>query len=334
MINKVNEIISNYKFDLLNKRNVVGMGLGYKEVNGLKTDEKSVVVLVKKKVKLEKMDNKDVVPQSIKGVKTDIIEVGQLQFLKLRTERIRPVQPGISIGHYKISAGTLGAIVKDKKNGDLLMLSNNHVLANISNGNDDRAKKGDEILQPGVYDGGTKEQDVVGHLERLIPIRRGSDVDCPRARNFEKLLNEFLYTIRPNYGVKLFKKGVENTVDCAVAKPIDGNIIDNNILDIGKVRGVVQPKLGMKIKKSGRTTAISKGEIKLINAVVEVQITETESAVFSEQIITTPMSSPGDSGSLVLDSNNKAVGLLFAGSNKATICNDINNVLNSLDVEF
>ena len=46
------------------------------------------------------------------------------------------------------------------------------------------------------------------------------------------------------------------------------------------------------------------------------------------------MSEAGDSGSLILDEKNKAVGLLFAGSSKATICNEITNVCDSLNVEF
>jgi len=48
--------------------------------------------------------------------------------------------------------------------------------------------------------------------------------------------------------------------------------------------------------------------------------------------LTGPMSSPGDSGSLVLNGQNQAVGLLFAGSDRATVCNRIQNVLGLLGV--
>jgi hypothetical protein len=36
---------------------------------------------------------------------------------------------GVSIGHYKGTAGTAGCLVKDKKTGEILILSNAHVLA-------------------------------------------------------------------------------------------------------------------------------------------------------------------------------------------------------------
>ena len=61
----------------------------------------------------------------------------------------RPLRIGASIGHFKITAGTLGAFVRSRDDGSVLILSNNHVLAN-----ENKAKKGDHILQPGDFDGG------------------------------------------------------------------------------------------------------------------------------------------------------------------------------------
>ncbi len=46
------------------------------------------------------------------------------------------------------------------------------------------------------------------------------------------------------------------------------------------------------------------------------------------------MSAPGDSGSIVLDTQNHAVGLLFAGSDVATLINPIKPVLQALSVEL
>ena len=79
---------------------------------------------------------------------------------------------------------------------------------------------------------------------------------------------------------------------------------------------------------------VTSSKINLTNATVEVQMTEKESAIFSNQFVVGPMSEAGDSGSLILDMNNKAVGLLFAGSSKATICNEITNVCDSLNIKF
>lgn len=46
------------------------------------------------------------------------------------------------------------------------------------------------------------------------------------------------------------------------------------------------------------------------------------------------MSQGGDSGSAVLDENNRLVGLLFAGSDNSTIINRIEHVFSALDVSL
>lgn len=59
-----------------------------------------------------------------------------------------------------------------------------------------------------------------------------------------------------------------------------------------------------------------------------------EYGIFTDQILAGPMSMPGDSGSLVLTNDNFAVGLLFAGSEQATMLNKIGHVLEQLDITF
>lgn len=334
MSDYVKEIIDNYKFDFLSLKNVVGIAYGKKTVKGVDTGDEALVFLVKEKVPETNLSKKNVIPQTINNNKTDVVEIGELSLLDMRTERVRPLQPGVSIGHYKISAGTLGAIVRDKESNKPLLLSNNHVFANLSNGEDNRAEIGDEILQPGVYDGGDRKRDVVAYLKKYIPIIRKGDIICPIARNFEKFLNSILLSVEPDYEIKLFKNNIENVVDCAVAELKDESQIDESILEIGKVNGIRKSEIDLKVKKSGRTTGVTSSKVNLTNATVEVQMTEKESAIFSNQFVVGPMSQAGDSGSLILDMNNKAVGLLFAGSSKATICNEITNVCDSLNIKF
>ena len=59
-----------------------------------------------------------------------------------------------------------------------------------------------------------------------------------------------------------------------------------------------------------------------------------ENGIFEDQILAGAMSQGGDSGSLVLDKDNNAVGLLFAGSNTSTLMNPIQYVLDAFGVEF
>jgi hypothetical protein len=123
-------------------------------------------------------------------------------------------------------------------------------------------------------------------------------------------------------------------VDAAIAMPLKNDLIIAEILGIGKVEGVVSPAIGMRVKKSGRTTGLTFGEIRLLNAMVDVNYGEGRILRFDNQIVTTNLSSPGDSGSLVLNLENYAVGLLFAGSDSATIINPIATVLKELKVKF
>jgi hypothetical protein len=101
------------------------------------------VVLVDRKVPLTELEEEDVIDPYIEDTNTvaeqdtDVIEVGHVKALsclwrkKARPEDIRRMQklyPGASIAHESGGAGTLGAIVKDRR-GTLYALTNNHVAA-------------------------------------------------------------------------------------------------------------------------------------------------------------------------------------------------------------
>ena len=88
-------------------------------------------------------------PRMLDGVPVGERVTGRLMAFSDPTERQRPVPLGYSVGHPAITAGTIGARVRDAL-GRVYILSNNHVLAN-SNG----ASIGDPAYQPGPFDGGT-----------------------------------------------------------------------------------------------------------------------------------------------------------------------------------
>ncbi|HHY38492.1 MAG TPA: hypothetical protein GX507_06160 [Clostridia bacterium] len=328
---KLRRLLKIRGLSLLSKDNVVGVGMGYKHVGGVPTDKVSLVVLVKKKVPAPDLNPKQIIPKSVGTVRTDVIEVGEVRLLQRRS-RMRPAPGGVSIGHYKVTAGTLGAIVADKKTGQPLILSNNHVLANMSEGNDDRASIGDPILQPGRYDGGT-DDDIIGHLERFVGIyRSGEEAKCAVAQGLERLANRIIKTIRPKYSLKIYKTvDVPNLVDAALAKPVSAEVVEKSILEVGPVKGMTEAQVGMKVKKSGRTSGLSFGEIKVVGATMKVAMGDIGYAYFSDQIVTTAMAQPGDSGSLLLDENDRAVGLISAGSEYASMAGTISNVLEMLE---
>lgn len=333
-MHRVERALKRYHRELFSLPNVVGVGKGYKEVRGKITDTPALIVMVEKKLPEEELRRQDRIPRLLDKAATDVWEVGQIRLLG-RTDYQRPAQPGVSIGHYKITAGTFGAVVKDRSTGEPLILSNNHILANISNGRDGRAAIGDPILQPGPYDGGTMDQ-IIGHLLRFVPlISDYQEPLCSQALYFERLLNNLLHLIKPRYRLFL-RKATEaaNIVDAAVARPIRPEDINPEILGLGPITGIAEAEIGMAVVKSGRSSGITRASVKVLQASVQVILEEGLKGFFTDQIVTGPLAQPGDSGSLVLDNSGRAVGLLFAGSNQSTVCNRIQNVLDSLNVTF
>jgi len=317
--------------------NVVGLGRGYKWVRGENTGQEAALVLVKKKFPRDDLRRAALLPEEIAGVPTDVIEVGDIRLLtETRTELLRPARPGISIGHYKVSAGTFGAVVRDRNTGEALILSNNHVLANLSNGLDERAKVGDAIIQPGTYDGGDPKSMVIGHLNRFIPVY--SEVSSPRckiAKTFEGIFNVCLGVVRPQYRIQVLRETEKvNLVDCAVATPVSPDLISADILEVGPIAGTKEAQIGMTVKKSGRSSGLTFSVVLATDVTVRVGVGKDEYGVFSDQILAGPMSMPGDSGSLVLSEDNMAVGLLFAGSEQATMFSRIDRVLDALNVKL
>jgi hypothetical protein len=230
---------------------------------------------------------------------------------------MRPARPGVSLGHHQITAGTFGCLVQ--RNGQVFILSNNHILANSN-----KAQMGDAILQPGPHDGGTLA-DQIGTLEQFIPVGFGISAGCgcsPFA-----LLLRLLGLASP----RINEPG-NNTVDCAIARPLSADLVNADILNIGIPSGVGTVTLGTPVQKSGRTTGLTSGEITQLDVTVSV-LYGTQIAVFRNQLMTGARSQGGDSGSAVLDMNRQVVGLLFAGSNTATIMNPIQLVLEALQVQ-
>lgn len=314
--------------------NIVGIGTGNKFVRGEDTGQPAIIVLVKKKMPKTDLQRTAIIPRKIENMPTDIIEVGDIRLLTGRTTTVRPAQPGISVGHYKVSAGTFGAVVKDRNTGELLILSNNHVLANATDGFDGRASIGDPILQPGIYDGADPKLSVIGTLDRFIPIiRETSAPRCKIANLFGTVLNKCISLFYPKYRVQVLRQNEKyNLVDCALAKPTDETLIIPEIYELGSISGIKEPKVGMAVKKSGRSTGVTHSIILATDVTLKVNLDEKQYGIFTDQVITGPMSIPGDSGSLILTEDNHAVGLLFAGSEKVTMFNRLDNVLDALNI--
>ncbi|NIS70894.1 MAG: hypothetical protein GTO12_18740 [Proteobacteria bacterium] len=80
-LDKIKATKRKHEAKLLKRRNVVGIGIGYKEVGGQKTDQLSLVIMVKEKIPAERLGPKDCIPSEIEGVPTDVKEVGVIRAL-------------------------------------------------------------------------------------------------------------------------------------------------------------------------------------------------------------------------------------------------------------
>jgi hypothetical protein len=328
-VNRIREILGSQRKQLLKRSNVVATGIGFKETGGTKTSELSIVCSVEEKLPAAKLSGQDLVPVAIDGTPTDVVQTGVIRALDAPTNRFRPAPGGVSVGHFGITAGTLGCWVK--KNGQHVMLSNNHVLANSN-----AAEIGDAILQPGPHDGGSLAQDHIANLTQFIPISFAGDPStCQFATTVIAILNWGCRLINSNtrYRLEMVQAG-DNLVDAAIAAPLNPDDVNDEILNIGQIQGTVPGELGMAVKKSGRTTGFTSGVIQQVDVSANVRYGAGKIALFTDQLLAGAMSQGGDSGSAVLDENNQLTGLLFAGSDTTTIINRIENVFSSLGVSL
>jgi len=224
--------------------------------------------------------------------------------------RQRPLLIGASIGHVAVTAGTLGAFALHRKTQKPVILSNNHVLAN-----EDAARIGDVVIQPGTHDGGRRRTDRVGTLLDFVPLK--------------------------NSGA--------NLVDAALASVDSGIGIDAATLTgVGQLAGLRQDILepGAIVLKVGRTTGATRGVVTAIEVDDLVIGYDRGDLSFDRQIEiegaeTGPFSDGGDSGSVIVDDDGMGCALLFAGSDQGgsngaglTYANDLASALRQLDAEL
>jgi hypothetical protein len=227
-----------------------------------------------------------------------------------------PIELGTSGGWSKDLAngyccgGTLGSLVSI--GGSQYILSNYHVFESdiVAGGNGIVATNGDPIIQPGLI-----------------------DVNCT-ASNAQSVATLAKKSSLPN-----------SNVDCSVAKVVSGMVrADGAILEIGTIsKNTAAASINQAVKKSGRTTGLTRSSVSGLNATINVAY-DNECAggaaftkTFTGQIVITNRGSKflnsGDSGSLMVEdvnSNPRAVGLLYAGSSTSAIANPIGEVLSFL----
>ncbi|CAG7841143.1 hypothetical protein Z959_13320 [Clostridium novyi B str. ATCC 27606] len=285
-----------YKY-FLDKSNVTGVGFGYKMKNGFYTNQLCIQVFVLRKLEKNKLNFKDLIPNYYKGIITDVVQTGIFKTDSLMN-KIRPAIPGYGIGNDYIpgKTGTFGCLVSD--GFDTYILSVNHVLAN-----NNLAPIGTKIIQPSRTFGGKFETDKIAILSKFIPI-------------------EFVEG----------SKEPANYTDCAIAKVVDKSLVSANIALVGMPKGIAFPRIGQDIKKVGASTELTTGKVKSLYVSVFIRDDQERIALFKNQIVTTKISTKGDSGSVLLDNKNNILGLIMSSNENNTIANEITDILKELGI--
>ncbi|MFK8024900.1 MAG: hypothetical protein AB8G26_13150 [Ilumatobacter sp.] len=321
--NEIRPVKRRVEDELLSKKNVHGVDIAEKITDGEATGELSIVVYVEEKG--GRLAAKDKVPEEIDGIKTDV-QVAEVfrphpalllqDDVEIHPDEVRydTLQGGMSIGPCRsifkeppevdtagnyVFTGTLGCIVTDRTSGDPMMLTNFHVACV-----DDTWSVGDRISQPSLVDTGSCPTDDVGAIVRAV---------------------------------------LSSNVDGAVLS-IDSRPTSCEILEIGDITGTATTTDGAAVRKRGRTTGYTHGEVTSVDYTTAIDYGDgIGSVTFYDQIRiavdssqSTQFGNSGDSGSVVVDANDKVVGLYFAGTSDGSlgVANPIAVVLDELDVDM
>ncbi len=233
------------------------------------------------------------------------------------TDKTSPAPNGYSIGHPNITAGTLGAVVRDASN-QCYILSNNHVLADVNN-----AAIGDNTLQPGAFDGGQNPQDAIATLADFEPI----DLS-----------------------------GADNVMDAAISAIFSAADVTGSTPAYGAPSETAsEASVGTDVQKFGRTTLWTHGEIDTENVTANICYEcagpfclRCKAAATFVNLLSIPdatatdasgnpanFSDGGDSGSLIVtETGSNPTALLFAGSSTRTLAHPIQPVLTRFGVEI
>ena len=194
-------------------------------------------------------------------------------------------------------SGTIGYFCtrksKFRRRKEIHLLSNSHVFADLRKGVVD---DGDLIMQPSPGEPGSNRP--IGTLVDFSPLDFYSDINEP------------------------------NHVDAAIAKLWGPHQHKPLLPLIGPVRGYVAKKdieIGEAVCKFGRTTGYTEGHIFSIYLDIWIRYDRTcQSAFFQNQLLIRPalpssqqFVAKGDSGSLLVDEDQRAIGLIFGGTSEA-----------------
>jgi len=315
------------KKDIENMQNVVGH---------VETPNGKLTVLVTKKLKMSTIERKikdpkspwsekDVIPKTVevgtglfsKKKETDVIQLGEVK-AEADRKKYRPMMGGAEIGLKGANfVGTAGAIVKFKKAGNLKLLGQwysflriltrfglpyDEVYGILTNCHVLSRNVSKPIIDYSVTQPGSSYTNYIGKVAWAIPI----------------VENKF------------------NELDVALVELTPLLDVKQENIQVGQIQGYRNPDANEQVHKYGRTTLYTEGHLEFKNATVKINYGDDNGYRWFKGLdIYSNMSDAGDSGSVIVaKSDNKAVGLLFAGSSTSSMAIPIEKVINNVQVTF
>lgn len=307
-IEKLKLIHARFKRQIMDMQGVNGFGIGLKFIDNEMTDTTCFVIFVDEKVKLEELKNKDLIPKTIEGVITDVIEF-KINFDSDESNRNKissdpnptpapipptpppamfynPLMGGCEVGaEASGTSGTMGVLVTlAGQPGKVFGLSCWHVLCQ---GVDLSADP--EVLQPSSVHNGGYIGKIVGNgfidaytdpTSHLVTGIDAALVELSERSNFPRII------------------GLEESIV-----------------------GTADPVLGSQVRKFGSVTGLTNGIITTLHITTQsakpplelenqIEITTSDPAI--------PFGIMGDSGSAIVDQNSNIVALLVSGRDSGT----------------
>ena len=183
---------------------------------GKETEQRGIRVYVKKKLPVDYVSKKDLIPRYYNETRLDVVEIGEVKALKVdKTAKTRPVSIGVSVGHWDITACSLG-IFPIYKDSVAYVGGNAHCYTPDPSLSPEQIKE-KRILQPGAYHGKQNPENIVGEYswhKQIVPMDEG----CPIGKGVLKFLNFLARLLGSSTRFSLSRDNI-NHIDFAVYKP-------------------------------------------------------------------------------------------------------------------
>jgi len=323
--------VARARAELLKKPGALGVCLGYKQRAGVVTDERSWVVFVRQKKALAELAPADVVPRELFGIPTDVLTAPPIRKLACPNhDKFEILEGGLSISNLKRytatgslagdefgTLGFFGTLNSSSSRDNIVGLSNNHVIA--ANG----AARDDLFYQPRRVGSTLAREDMhpIGKIENVGKRGNhtynyaGDPAGSPTSFWVDAatihINTDFSSCCNTNKGVKF-----RNLIHDLRLSPLGNGAIDG----IARVRDidVASATPDYKVYKAGETTGWTTG--KLFTAKLDYEDPVDGTRYDTLLVITnatpncgggTAFAGGGDSGSVIVNSDRKIIGLLI-----------------------